>query len=229
VLFQGVDPSGQYGLWVTNGSAAGTREVVPIFGASAKFDPLGMTVFNNEVLFEGSNASNKFGLWVTDGTAGGTHEVTGIIGASLGFFPSDLTVFRLNIVSNAKALFSGVNTNGQAGLWVTDGAGAGTHELTGISGANMTSGLQPGDLTVFTPGSFGFSPARALFNGLNASGVRGLWVTDGTAAGTHEVATFGGGTFGTAGPDDLTTFGNRASGCHEVLFLATNASLVTNA
>jgi len=33
-------------------------------------------------------------------------------------------------------LFRGVDANGQAGLWVTDGTAAGTHELTGISNAN---------------------------------------------------------------------------------------------
>ena len=46
-----------------------------------------------------------------------------------GFVPSDLTVF------NDQILFSGNDATGQTGLWKSDGTAAGTHELTGIVGA----------------------------------------------------------------------------------------------
>jgi ELWxxDGT repeat protein len=68
------------------------------------------------------------------GTASGAHELTGISGADAnGIFNNshypDFTVF------NGEVLFSGINAAGNAGLWVTDGTAAGTHEITGISGA----------------------------------------------------------------------------------------------
>ena len=59
---------------------------------------------------------------------------------------------------------------------------AGTHEITGVVGADP-SGLNPSDFTVFKN--------VVLFNGYDASGKTGLWVTNGTAAGTHELAVTG--------------------------------------
>jgi hypothetical protein len=87
--------------------------------------PNDLTVLNDEVLFEGISASDELGLWVTNGTAGGTHEVTGISGAVGILGPSDLTFFRLNIVSNAKVLFSALDASFKLGLWVTDGTSGG--------------------------------------------------------------------------------------------------------
>lgn len=80
---------------------------------------------------------------------------------------------------DGEVLFSAVNANGQEGLWVTDGTVAGTHELTGISGAS-SNGISPYYMTV--------SNGVVLFNGTDASGNDSLWVTDGTSAGTYEVS-----------------------------------------
>ena len=122
VLFEGLDlstPSGHYGLWVTTGTAAGTKEIAGTSGLS----PNDLTVFGGQVLFSGGS-----GLWATNGTAAGTHEVTSVAGA-----PGDLTVF------GSEVLFAGAT----GGLWETDGSSGGTHELAG------TAGLNPFDLTVF--------------------------------------------------------------------------------
>ena len=92
MLFAGVDASGDEGLWVTNGTAAGTSEVTGIAGAnSSGLYPSGLTLYNGEVLFSGLNASGHYGLWVTNGAASGTYELTGIAGASVtGLSPGDL-------------------------------------------------------------------------------------------------------------------------------------------
>ena len=82
-LFQGTDASGQIGLWLTDGTAAGTYELTGITGVSANgLSPAELTVFNGEVLFNGTGTSGQIGLWVTNGTAAGTYELTGIIGAN---------------------------------------------------------------------------------------------------------------------------------------------------
>src|SRR5579872_4577169 len=84
MLFNGTDTSGLSGLWLTDGTVAGTHELVAGAGGVSDpsgLNPNGLTVFDGEVLFNGVDASGHFGLWVTNGTAGGTHEVTGITGA----------------------------------------------------------------------------------------------------------------------------------------------------
>jgi ELWxxDGT repeat protein len=188
VLFDGVDADGVRGLWVTDGTAAGTHELTGIVNASASsfgFSPTDFTLFHDEVLFSGLNAANQSGLWVTDGTAAGTHEITGIAGASTpsfnptagastpSFSPTGFTLF------NGEVLFNGYDTAGQSGLWVTDGTAAGTHEITGVVGANPTYGLSPSFLTLFN--------GEVLFSGFDTANHFGLWVTDGTAGGTHEL------------------------------------------
>ncbi len=72
VLFQGVDATGDIGLWETDGTASGTFELTPITGANASgLSPSNLTVFNGEVLFEGKDSSGQFGLWATNGDGRG--------------------------------------------------------------------------------------------------------------------------------------------------------------
>jgi ELWxxDGT repeat protein len=204
-VFDGVDASGQDGLWVTNGTAAGTYELTGIAGANAGgVHPYDLTAFNGEALFEGYDANGQYGLWVTNGTAAGTDELTGIAGANAtsgyGLEPYDLTVF------NGEALFNGYDANKHVGLWVTDGTAAGTYELTGIAGASgiFFSGLDPEYMTVFN--------GEVLFDGYDTNYNYGLWVTNGTVAGTHELTGIAGAYAGGLGPVDLTVFNG------EVLF-----------
>ena len=54
--------------------------------------------------------------------------------------PTDFTFY------DGEALFSGYDSSGSLGLWVTNGTVAGTHELTGVAAA-AAAGLAPTDLT----------------------------------------------------------------------------------
>ncbi len=127
VFFSGTDSrstSGQSGhaasgLWVTDGTAANTVELVPGAGPSG-LNPYDMTVFGAELLFGATDATGNVGLWETNGTAGGTHVITNIAST-----PGNLTVL------GGKVLFSGVglnDTSGHTGLWVTDGTAPNTIE-----------------------------------------------------------------------------------------------------
>src|SRR5262249_52966486 len=140
------DANDHRGLWVSDGTAAGTHELAVSGANPIGLYPSDLTVFNGEVLFRGTDTSGITGLWVTDGTAAGTPGLAGISGAgpaARGLSPSNMTVF------NGEVLFNGTDASGQLGLWVTDGTAAGTHELTGISGA-ATPGLWPVGLTAVT-------------------------------------------------------------------------------
>jgi ELWxxDGT repeat protein len=85
-LSQGIDTAANHGLWMSDGTAAGTHELTGITGASAGgLNPGDFTVFNGEALFAANNTAGATGLWVTNGTAVGTHELTGISGAYTGY------------------------------------------------------------------------------------------------------------------------------------------------
>ncbi len=209
VAFSGTDAAGNAGLWVSNGTAAGTQELTGINGAytgAGGLEPSDLTVFNSALLIIGVVASGNKGLGLTNGRAAGTQELTGISGTykgSGGLDPSDLTVF------NGEILFSGTDAAGNVGLWVTDGTAAGTHELTGISGAYAGGILSStfalplsSDLTVFG--------SEVLFEGADTAGNYGLWVTNGTAAGTQELTGIAGasshGIFSFVFSPDFTVF-----------------------
>ena len=76
--------------------------------------------------------------------------------------------------------------SGVANLWVTDGTTAGTQEIA-VDGASPY-GLDPEGLTVLGNQVFFVGEDAHFHEGL---GHEGLWVTDGTAAGTHEIAVIG--------------------------------------
>ena len=190
VLFNGIAEAGGGILWVTDGTTAGTR-VLTIAGADPNgiFDltlggNLGLvnpdfTVFGKKVLFEGWDAIDHLNLWVTDGTAAGTKELT-VAGAnpgglfSLDASPPDFTVL------GGKVVFAGVDAKLRDNLWVSDGTSAGTKELA-VAGANSFGLFNP-----VTP-NFAVLGNLVLFEGTDAKGSVGLWVTDGTSAGTHEL------------------------------------------
>src|ERR1700733_640454 len=123
VLFRGIDTGGTAGLWMTNGTASGTREITGMGGtASAGVNPSDLTVFNGAVLFNGADTAGHLGLWTTNGTGAGTKELIPPVGAGAatgGLNPTDMTVF------NNEVLFNGADVNGLSGLWATNGTAGG--------------------------------------------------------------------------------------------------------
>jgi ELWxxDGT repeat protein len=186
-LFKGYDASFLPGLWVTDGTSAGTSEIVVsgasaggLFSVNAVPD---LTVLNGKVLFEGQDSRGRYNLWVTDWTSAGTSELT-VTGTNptSGLNPSYITVL------GGRALFEGDDASGRISLWVTDGTTAGTSELT-VAGA-YSNGLFYLGGNAADPG-FAVSGSRALFEGKDGSGAANLWVTDGTPAGTSELLAAG--------------------------------------
>ncbi len=200
VLFRGVDTAGAAGLWMTDGTAAGTTEITA-GAASTGINPTDITVYGGVALFNGVNAAGDLGLWKTDGTSGGTQELTPIAdAAATGLDPTDMTVF------NHEVLFNGANAAGDRGLWMTNGTSGGTQEITSIDGA-AAAGLDPTDLTVFG--------SEVLFSGVDADGLYGLWITDGSASGTHELLAEATGAIAAKdplglNPKDVTLFNGEA-------------------
>jgi ELWxxDGT repeat protein len=74
-LFEGNDAIDHLNLWLTDGTSAGTNELMPAgadpsglfyFDGQSTQDP-DFTTFGGKALFKGEDASTKINLWVTDG------------------------------------------------------------------------------------------------------------------------------------------------------------------
>ena len=97
VLFGGVDASGKIGLWRTDGTSAGTSELMVAEASPNGLDPGSFSALGGNVLFEGKDANGTVNLWVTDGTSAGTSELM-IAGASAGGLnPFDIESHRHRI------------------------------------------------------------------------------------------------------------------------------------
>jgi ELWxxDGT repeat protein len=215
LMFTGRDTTGNFGLWVTDGTASGTSELSSTSGLS----PADLTVLGNKVLFKGhTNSFNgRYGLWVSDGTAAGTSEIS-VAGAYKGGGPYPGGLF-VSVGPNffalgSKLLFQGADTAAHNQLWVTDGTAAGTSEL-------LPTGAYSGGLLANGYTYFSKLGGKVLFDGYDAAGNDGLWVTNGTTSGTSELSVAGvysGGIFqGTIFPS-FTVLGS------EVLFEGKNAA-----
>ena len=127
------------------------------------------------------NSSNDHGLWVTNGSASGTFEIGGLGGAGItdansgGLDPQDITSF---FVEGPVAVFNGLNSAGDNGLWITNGATYAI-EIGGVSDAGVADasplGLDPSNMATLGLGADG-NYEILLFNGLDTNGANGLWL-----------------------------------------------------
>ncbi len=204
VVFVSGASEGPYALWGSDGTAAGTAQLLEVCGAGCDPSPslqqVGSQVFVTE--------SGKL-LWQTDGTAAGTKVyanglLSQITGFALGENPVQVGGF------GGLLLFAGLN------LWTTDGTVTGTRQLTDMAApaSSFPSGLASlGSLVFFSASASGVQPTtlyqsagtaattlpvpgapspvgalvtvagRVFFSAGNQ-----LWCTDGTAAGTRQLA-----------------------------------------
>jgi ELWxxDGT repeat protein len=196
--------TGDQGLWTTDGTEAGTVRLGSIFLKDAF--PKRMIAFGDALLFiAGAAAFGENELWRTDGTEAGTARVTflgstlpprglaamggiALVGAGPVLWSSDGTpggtssiqpdiVVRATHVAGATAFVHGRNVATGSELWTTDGTAAGTVLLDYCPGA--CSFLDFGTTAFATLAGGGVAFTR---------GQRGLWVSNGTVAGTTEIA-----------------------------------------
>lgn len=203
-LFAGYDANFNQGLWVSDGTAAGTQELIPA-GTDGNLAPSNLVSDNGVVLFSAMNKAGVYGLWTSNGTSAGTQEITVAGASSAGLLPSGLTTY------NGKVYFQASDAANARGLWVTDGTSGGTTEIT-VNGA-ASFGVNPTDLTVVgtTNGQ------RLAFGGSDANGNTGLWISNGTTGGTQEI--YAGSATGGVVPQEITALSTT-----EFLFAGFDAS-----
>jgi ELWxxDGT repeat protein len=169
----------EHSVWTSDGTAAGTHAVtsepVPVttaggfFGGNAFLTPIG-----SEVWFSGANPLNGYELWKSDGTAAGTAMIANLVADDA---PSSLPE---NLIAAGDWVYFDAWDGSdlvQAGrqtprsLFRSDGTAEGT--------VRLADGL---------PGEAAIAAGHTIFFKRSDD----LWISDGTAGGTHPAADFNG-------------------------------------
>ena len=160
------------GLWITNGTQAGTIEIDGgAFGIAEDASPVAVLGSNAYVACSAQVTGPE--LCKTDGTAAGT-TVLDLVPGAAGLDP------KSPVVLGGRIVFAGTTAAGGTELWSTDGTVAGTHQIVD---------LLPGTGSGYAAGKLVVVGATAYFAGhATANTANELWKTDGTAAGTVRVA-----------------------------------------
>jgi ELWxxDGT repeat protein len=178
-------------LWATDGSNTWlVKDINPGVGGS---NPIDQTQLNGNLLFFGYDSTNGYQLWTSDGTAGGTVSLSNIGAVDPQYFASlnDGSAFASNVASlptaGGNAFFINYATNAGWQLWETNGTAAGTTALLTINQPATTKTFF--DLTPVSEPDGTNKLFFETFDNANAAPYE-LWVTDGSVAGTQELASF---------------------------------------
>ncbi len=179
-------------VWVTDGTAAGTRLIGDIKPgtASSQASQFG-DVFDGtsvQTLFLADDGTHGKEPWITDGTPAGTRLLRDIN-------PTGNSNASRFVMFGGRTWFTATTASHGQELWVTDGTMAGTQQFLDVR-----------------PGSAGSAPLPACVLGgklffVADDGVHGreLWCTDGTVAGTMMLRDIGGAS--AAAPGGVTPLG----------------------
>jgi ELWxxDGT repeat protein len=171
-VFLGRDGYSSQGVWVTDGSAKGTKQISTV-------DLTGTTepaVLGSYYYFNGNDASTGVELWRTNGTSSGTTRVADLNPGSGSSSPSNLTVLGGKIYFTADA-------GGGLGreLYVYDPAATPPMVLAANINPTAGAGSDPRNLTVFNN--------KLYFSANDGTNGWELWVYEpGAPASCHIVA-----------------------------------------
>lgn len=114
------------GIWISDGTAEGTREITSFGNTNAQ--PYNLTSLGDRVVFSSrSLLTHQETLWVTDGTELGTVELREVSSAPVSSAPHDL------IRVDDLVYFQGHEAETGWELWVTDGTLSGTRIVEDIN------------------------------------------------------------------------------------------------
>jgi ELWxxDGT repeat protein len=156
-----------YGLWITDGTTAGTYAVIPDLGDTRGEKPSPLVNANGTLFFLKAVDNGKLTLWKSDGTADGTVAVKELPATSA-------------FTAQIKAAGNNVFFYSAGSLWFSDGTDAGTIELTKVT---LFSSYENDDLRV--------AGNRIVYLNNPSSDTWELWGSDGTKAGTKLLKSLG--------------------------------------
>ncbi len=181
------------GLWISDGTAAGTRPVAAAgTTATAPSHPASIISVNGKTFFSAFDDNSGRELWITDGTPNHTALLADIDPGPGSSYPEDLT----NV--NGTLYFRAAEPNHGYELWKTDGTASGTTLVKDInpgigdSYPNFLTNVNGTLFFVANDGAHGFE----------------LWKTDGTSDGTVLVKDIAAGP-DSSGPSYLVSAGGQ--------------------
>ena len=153
-----------YGLNSTNGTDTWLIKDLGLNGYDWPLEVSALVTVGNQVYFSTYGAGGD--LWISDGTEAGTFKLRDF------YQISQLTAVQ------GKAYFVASETNGEvAELWQSNATPSGTTRVSNSSGEDFS---RPANLTAFN--------GQLVFSAYTAAHGTELWKTDGTAAGTEQIA-----------------------------------------
>ena len=202
ILFSAqTDPTlGLRGLWVSDGSDAGTFELMPPQSNGDTVDQYAQAIsFGGKLFFHCYTTATAFELCSSDGTVAGTTVLDLAPGSTASSSPQSFQVLGNHLFFVATSPTLGRE------LWISDGTLAGTQVLV--------------DLRTFPNDEDGVTGTRLvqlgnsiLFGARGMDSHESLWITDGTPAGTVKVASplpDGSPQRFSLGMDDAVVLGNK--------------------
>jgi len=178
-------------LWKTGGDSNST-----IIVKQFSYDIKSLMVWNGKLYFFADDGQSGWELWLSDGTTQGTQLVKDInpgpsSAVMTKYFDNKLTVYNNTLYFPADD-----STHGRE-LWRTDGTTAGTYMVIDIDTTNSLyhglDGLQT---------NIAIANNKLFFNAIDNNDSLRVWVSDGTASGTHPINTV-------KGADIFYTYNNK--------------------
>lgn len=182
LFFQATNGTDGSVLWTSDGTAAGTTELLDSDGNRVG-SPSNFLAIDGQLFFTAFDEEG-IELWKTDGTAAGTMRVEDIFPGehSPGYSNSSSPDNLINL--NGTLYFTAYDSiNGQE-LWQSDGTEAGTSLVIDLfPGVEATPPNYPNSSS---PGNLTNLDGTLYFSAADATG-RGLWKSNGTALGTQPI------------------------------------------
>jgi len=158
-------------LWMSNGSAAGTRLVADLVPGTAGSSPRELVRFGARACFFAATATAGDALWCSDGTAAGTRKISDLEYRGTPSWGRDLIAVR------NRLFFAAYNEHTGDELWSS----------TGASDASLVTDLRPGPRGA-GPRFLTAVGDRLVFAADDGASGDEPWQSDGTAAGTRRIA-----------------------------------------
>jgi ELWxxDGT repeat protein len=164
-------------LWSSDGTVSGTTLVQDINPGSTGSAPQYFTQVGEYLYFSAKTSANGIELWRANGQATGTQLVKDVNPGSVSSTPMGLTSFR------GKLYFSAYSPTYGWEVWQSGGDAATTNILKDVkTGDELESWSDIGSITA--------TKDYLYFTGRNANNEFSLWRSNGTPAGTMQVAAF---------------------------------------